>query len=222
MDKSPTVFLMRFSPLFIYIILDLRILYFLSFQLSVPSISNNGLTDTFVSSYSPILSRPPVRHLDIQSVRNWLFDNHPSAISTAESSFITHTDDLMAVAPKSKSPVRFFLERSDYFRTTFFKRTPSDPLVIEPENYWSNDQRMEQFASMLIGIIGIIMLITPLWVLNFVDGIVVKLGVITVFIATFFVLAALATTAKVFETLGATAAYAAVLVVFLQMGSGKT
>jgi hypothetical protein len=194
---------------------------FLSFQLSIPSISDNRLTDTFISSYSPILNRPPVRLLDIQSVRNWLFHNHPSAISAAESSFITHTDDLMAVQPKSKSPVRLFLERSNYFRTTFFKHTPLDPLVIEPENYWNNDQRMEQFAGMLIGAIGIMMLVAPLWVLNFVDGIVTKLGVITAFIVTFFALAALATTAKVFETLAAAAAYSAVLMVFLQLGSGK-
>lgn len=66
------------------------------------------------------------------------------------------------------------------------------------------------------------MLIMPLWVLNFVDGTVTKLGVITVFIATFFALAALATTAKVFETLAATAAYSAVLMVFLQLGSGES
>jgi hypothetical protein len=180
--------------------------------------SDNISADNFISSYSPILNRPPVRPLDIQSVRNWLFFNHPSAISTTESAFITHTDDLVAVQPKSKSPVRLFLERSNYFRTTFFKHTPSDPLVIEPENYWNDDQRMEQFAGALIGAIGIVMLVAPLWVLSFVDGIVNKLGVITAFIIAFFMIALLATTAKVFETLAAAAAYSAVLMVFLQLG----
>ena len=80
-----------------------------------------------------------VRPLDIQSVRNWLFMNHPSAISTAESSFINHTDNLIAVQSKRKSPVRLFLES-----------IPSDSLIVEPENYWTNDQRMEQFAGILI------------------------------------------------------------------------
>jgi hypothetical protein len=50
---------------------------------------------------------------------------------------------------------------------------------------------------------------------------VVKLGVITAFIVTFFALAVLAPTAKVFETLAATAVYSAVLMVFLQLGSGN-
>lgn len=178
--------------------------------------------NTFVSSYSGILGRPPVRPLDIQSVRNWLFMNHPSAISTAESSFINHTDDLIAVQSKQKSPVRLFLERSSYFRINYFKSVPSDPLIVEPENYWTNDQHMERFAGMLIGSVGVLMLIAPLWVLNFVSGPVTKLGVITAFIITFFVTAALATTANVSETLAATAAYSAVLVVFLQLNTGKS
>ena len=148
--------------------------------------------------------------------------NHPSAISTAESSFVNHTDDLMAVQSKQKSPVRLFLERSSYFRTNYFKRVPSDPLIIEPENYWTNGRRMERFAGMLIGSVGVLMLIAPLWVLNFVSGPVTKLGVITAFIVTFFVTAALATTASVSETLAATAAYSAVLVVFLQLNTGKS
>ena len=127
----------------------------------------------------------------------------------------------MAVQPKSKSPFRSFLERSNYFRTTFFRRTPSDPLVIEPENYWTDDQRMEKFAGALISAAGLIMLVAPLWVLNFIEGSVVRLGVITAFITVFFILAALATTARVFETLAATAAYSAVLMVFVQISSGK-
>ena len=80
---------------------------------------------------------------------------------------------------------------------------------------------MEKFAGALISAAGLIMLVAPLWVLNFIEGSVVRLGVITAFITVFFILAALATTARVFETLAATAAYSAVLMVFVQISSGK-
>jgi hypothetical protein len=70
---------------------------------------------------------------------------------------------------------------------------------------------MERFAGILIGSVGVLMLIAPLWVLGFVNGPVTKLGryynFITTFIVTFFVTAALVMTASVFETLTATAAY---------------
>jgi hypothetical protein len=77
------------------------------FQLTFSSVSNNRFTDTFVSSYLGILGRPPVRPLDIQSVRNWLLMNHLSAISTAESSFVNHTDSLIAVQSKRNLPYAF-------------------------------------------------------------------------------------------------------------------
>jgi preprotein translocase subunit SecD len=47
----------------------------------------------------------------------------------------------------------------------------------------------------------------------------VKLGIITGFIALFFVLVAVATTARLFDALAAAAAYSAVLMVFLGTNS---
>jgi hypothetical protein len=65
------------------------------------------------------------------------------------------------------------------------------------------------------------MLIGPLWILDEVQEPERQLGVITGFIALFFVLVAVATNAKIFESLAAAAAYSAVLMVFLQMGNNK-
>lgn len=56
--------------------------------------------------------------------------------------------------------------------------------------------------------------------LGFVQDGTARLGVITAFIAAFFLLAGLATTAKVFETLAAMAAYSAVLTLILPLGTG--
>ncbi|KAF2107349.1 hypothetical protein BDV96DRAFT_506545, partial [Lophiotrema nucula] len=67
--------------------------------------------------------------------------------------------------------------------------------------------------------LGMIMLIAPLWILAFVDHIVNRLAVITTFLVFFLCLVTFTTAAKPFESLGATAAYAAVLVVFPQVSA---
>ena len=66
------------------------------------------------------------------------------------------------------------------------------------------------------------MLIGPLWWLNHlaVDGanLAPRLGVITGFLVFFVFLISLLTNAKPFEVIAATAAYGAVLMVFMQLG----
>ncbi|KAF7502113.1 hypothetical protein GJ744_007106 [Endocarpon pusillum] len=106
----------------------------------------------------------------------------------------------------------------------FFQRKPQDiehsgasqsngKMVI-----WHNEKRVERFASTVIAVVGLAMLIGPLWILESLSDPPEKLGVITGFIVLFFVLVGVATAAKVFEALVAAAAYSAVLMVFLQFG----
>jgi hypothetical protein len=66
---------------------------------------------------------------------------------------------------------------------------------------------------------GLAMLIGPLWILESIADSKTRLGVITAFVVAFTVLVSSVTVAKHFEVLAATAAYAAVLMVFLQFGS---
>jgi hypothetical protein len=66
------------------------------------------------------------------------------------------------------------------------------------------------------------MLVGPLWILAFVDGMVKRLAIITGFIAFFFVLAAIAinaaaTNAGLLNALATAAAYSGVFMVFLQV-----
>ena len=63
------------------------------------------------------------------------------------------------------------------------------------------------------------MLIGPLWILEYITTTSIRLSVITTFIIVFFVMVAVATTARIFDSLAATAAYSAVLTVFLQIGN---
>lgn len=65
---------------------------------------------------------------------------------------------------------------------------------------------MEMCIGITITVLGMIMLIVPLWVLAVTHGTMARLGVITGFIMFFLALVAFATVARPFESLAATAA----------------
>jgi di/tricarboxylate transporter len=146
------------------------------------------------------------------------------AIDSAEADFIWKKDDLIPVSPKDRSWFRSVLEKSALLRTAWFgrflQREPQDIETIgDGQTIWHNEKRVERFSSAVIAIVGLVMLIGPLWILEHLVDLPKKLGVITGFIVLFFVLVGVATAAKVFEALAAAAAYSAVLMVFLQFGS---
>jgi hypothetical protein len=86
---------------------------------------------------------------------------------------------------------------------------------------WPNDQRMEKVSSVAISVAGLAMLIGPVWILAYLKPITYRLAVISSFIVIFFVVLAV-TRSRLYESLAATAAYSAVLVVFLQAGVGSS
>ena len=83
---------------------------------------------------------------------------------------------------------------------------------------------MDKFVTCIIIALGLGMLIGPLWLLqHFTTGqsdLHLRLTIITVFLVAFTLLLTLITVAKPFETLAATAAYGAVLMVFMQLNGG--
>lgn len=156
-------------------------------------------------------------------MKAWFEDVHPYAIEHNESQFIARKDDLIAVQPKRKSRFRHFLESTPLLRIpvirNVFDREPDDFNIIkDSETIWHNDKKVERFSSVVVAIVGLAMLTGPLWILEYVNGAAIRLGVITGFIAVFFVLVSVATTARIFDALVAAAAYSAVLMVFLQIG----
>jgi hypothetical protein len=80
---------------------------------------------------------------------------------------------------------------------------------------------MEKVSTAVISVVGISMLIGPIWALAFIGPIEWRLGVISGFIVIFFVVLAV-TISRLYEALAATAAYSAVLVVFLQTPIGNS
>ncbi|KFY07881.1 hypothetical protein V492_06736 [Pseudogymnoascus sp. VKM F-4246] len=173
--------------------------------------------NSFVNDYSQLASRPAVRNDDVKAVRDWLA-NHEYAIDDPEAAYIDkdHYDDLIPVHPKQRSWFRTVLEKTSVLRRRplkwYLSREPCDPLIKKKDGdqtVWHNDQRVESFSGLVIGILGLGMLIGPIWALYEVEPSDQRLIIITVFIVVFYFLVVIATTAKLFESLAAVAAYSA-------------
>lgn len=166
-------------------------------------------------------------------MRYWLKSSRPTAIDIRESQYIDHDDDLVSIHPKTKTPGRVFLEKFAFgspwnpkgitwLKKLLSREAPKDFVSLRNEDtVWPNDRRMEKVSTAVISVVGISMLIGPIWALAFIRPIEGRLGVISGFIVIFFVVLAV-TISRLYEALAATAAYSAVLVVFLQTPIGNS
>ncbi|KAH3962539.1 hypothetical protein HBI25_161070 [Parastagonospora nodorum] len=189
--------------------------------------------NSFLNGYSQLVSRGACHPSDIDSVRHWLKSSRPTAIDVRESQYIDHDDDLVSIHPKTKTPGRVFLEKFAFgspwnpkgiprLKKWLSREAPKDFVSLRNEDtVWPNDRRMEKVSTAVISVVGISMLIGPIWALAFIKPIEWRLGVISGFIVIFFVVLAV-TISRLYEALAATAAYSAVLVVFLQTPIGNS
>lgn len=70
-----------------------------------------------------------------------------------------------------------------------------------------SDERIDIFVTFTSVVIGLAMLIAPIWILAYTAPVAAKLAIITAFILLFLALVSFGTNAKPFESLAATAAY---------------
>ncbi|KAJ4263347.1 hypothetical protein NW762_006165 [Fusarium torreyae] len=157
---------------------------------------------------------------DIESIQNWHYNHGSVAVASEEQKYLDQ-DDLFCVLQKDKTPLRRLIDRSYRLRTLRLWRHSEDNV---PEYDTSNvsyysDRRIDRFASGVIVTIGMCLLILPLWILQALGNLKMKLGVITIFVFVFLLILSLAMVSKPFEALAATAAYAAILMVFIQIDS---
>jgi hypothetical protein len=113
--------------------------------------------------------------------------------------------------PKSNTPLRQLLERSSRFRLcSIWKKTPPNDAsenFPHPETlHYSSGARIDGCIGITITLLGMIMLVIPLWILAVTEGMMERLGVITGFIVLFLGLIAFTTVARPFESLAAAAA----------------
>lgn len=166
------------------------------------------MPDAFVLQQSKLRRYPEAPHRDIRSMRNWHHNHGYAAIAPEEQEYLQHDKDLICLVQKDKTPLRRLIDTSLTIRTLpMWKHKDKAAANYDAEHvsYYS-DARMDKTASIVIVAVGIVMLITPIWVLQAMDGLKAKLGVITVFVLIFLLTLSFAMASKPFEALGATAA----------------
>ncbi|KAJ4142269.1 hypothetical protein NW754_009719 [Fusarium falciforme] len=177
--------------------------------------------NAFVLQQSKLRRYPEAPYRDIRSIRNWHHNHDYVAIAQEEQDYLEHDKDLICMVQKDKTPLRRLIDSSLAVRTlSIWKHKDKAVPNYDAEHvFYYSDSRMDRFASAMIAAVGVVMLITPIWVLQAMNGLRAKLVVITVFVLIFLLVLSFAMASKPFEALGATAAYAAVLMVFTQLGA---
>ncbi|KAL2050846.1 hypothetical protein ABVK25_008907 [Lepraria finkii] len=188
----------------------------------------------FVLNHMELKSHPRASKFQINNVRQWLINaNHP--IAQEEVAFVGEEgeDDLIPVTSKPKTPLRRFIDKFNLLRLAacFRERKKNERLFTQDDfemqtTVYSKDSILDGVVTFITVMLGLAMLIGPLWLLqrlsNNQSTLHARLGVITGFLALFTPLPSLFTVAKPFEVLAATAAYGAVLMVFMQFGTYAT
>jgi hypothetical protein len=146
----------------------------------------------------------------IKSLLNWHKSHGSCAIAEEETNYLSLKHDLISLAPKSTTPLRRLLESSRWFRLHLIwkdKDVPELPLYEINTVRLYSERKIDRFIAVVITALGTLMLVVPLWVLPNLEDMNAKLGTITAFVVVFLGLVAYTTTAKLFESLAAAAAY---------------
>lgn len=172
--------------------------------------------DQYIEGYAKIRARPRAENRLISNVRNWL---DREAIDPDETLFLEQTDDLTSIHHRTRSPLGAWLESCvQLHRSPFFRSKRSDNADLKAYGtVISSNSKFDLFTNTVIVLGGLGMLLAPLWWLEFVNDSVKKLGIMTGFICVFVGLMSIATVNRPGEVVAATAAYAAVLMVFMQV-----
>ncbi|KAF2441987.1 hypothetical protein P171DRAFT_522900 [Karstenula rhodostoma CBS 690.94] len=170
----------------------------------------------FIDSYAKVRARPRADERLIQNVKSWLARG---AVAPEESSFIDHTSDLTSIHHRTQPPLGRWLEsfgrlhRSRLFRA----KRGNDADEKASGTTISSNSRFDFITNTSIILGGLVMLLAPLWWLEYVNDSEKKLAVMTGFICVFVGLMSTATVNRPGEVVAATAAYTAVLMVFMQV-----
>ena len=174
-----------------------------SFHPSLQAETDYDPRDELIIQHSQIRARPSVPKRDISNLNKW-FHNNLNAILAEETEYIKHPSDLFSLVPRVKSPLRLLLEHSSRFR--LLKLWQQKTINEDTDVHYFSDEKIDHFVATVIMGLGLIMLIAPLWILAFLEGLVPRLGVISAFIVLFTALLSVTTVAKPFESLAAAAA----------------
>ncbi|KAL1604125.1 hypothetical protein SLS60_005718 [Paraconiothyrium brasiliense] len=167
-------------------------------------------------SYAKVRAQPRADKRQVENIRNWL---DRGAIAPHETSFIEHSEDLTSINQRTRPPLGRWLESfQQLHRSRFFRdKYANNDRQASSATVYSSNSRFDLITNTSITLGGLIMLLAPLWWLESVDKDAKKLGIMTGFICVFVGLMSTATVNRPGEVVAATAAYAAVLMVFMQV-----
>lgn len=164
------------------------------------------LQQAALKTYPSALKHAPQ---DIQNLDNWHFNRDYSAIAPEEQKYLQHHRDLISVFPREKTPLRKLFEKSINFQQFWLwrdKKAPELPTYDKDLIIYNSDQRIDRVLNTFIMVVGMSMLIAPMWILVYLETDEAKLGTITAFVVAFLGVISSVTVARPFEILGATAA----------------
>jgi hypothetical protein len=153
----------------------------------------------------------PAPERNIKNIESW-FENNDGAIMDAETDFIKHRDELISMS-SPKSIARQWFEDQVLLPTGLklgvFKKTHGQRSALslrdQKSTYVFSDRAMDILESIAVFSMASLMLIAPLWILETMNSLKQKLIVITVFVILCLGFLSLATLARPFEKLAATA-----------------
>ncbi|KAH7053318.1 hypothetical protein B0J12DRAFT_659475 [Macrophomina phaseolina] len=187
--------------------------------------------DSLVLKYAKVKQQPQAPKRSVRNIEEWL-EKYPQAITSFETGFLSteKRDDLIATAHREKTPLRRALGKllgrfSDLQPWTLFRMKNRSKISEYAQKYGDegvivyDDDLVDKLVMGIILFLGLIMLLVPAWLLNQIPSHTVRLGIISGFISLFVGLLLLVTPSKPFETMVGTAAYGALLMVFMQIGN---
>ncbi|KAF8543351.1 hypothetical protein BDD12DRAFT_234760 [Trichophaea hybrida] len=172
--------------------------------------------DLLLMNFRAVLELPSATEWNLKSVLNWLGGTKP--LVAAESEHLNDPADLVALSSTADSGVLDWLVESGLYKAGYGKliENPRRHLITDDENIMLfSNSRIETLARCLTAFLATIILSLPVVLLYFFNQPLVKLLIILVSTFIFSLAIAVLTRARKAEVFAATAAYGAVLVVFV-------
>ena len=175
-------------------------------------------------------ARPRATDIQKSNIDNWIYKNNDHAISPEALEIFKLKADIIPVVHAMKSPLRRLADRK--FGSIWARLTPFTIQVDKPEHYeygeegksavtYFNDRAIDRAIENITLILGLAMMLAPLWILQLVvasySHIWLRLLVISIFMVAFTIVLSAVTASRSVEILAATAAYGAVLMVYMQL-----
>ncbi|KAI0546410.1 hypothetical protein F4679DRAFT_598725 [Xylaria curta] len=164
--------------------------------------------DKAVLRYSKMRSLFPAPDRNVRNLQTWL-ENNEGAILKNETEFVQHGNELISISTP-KSTLRRWFEDHIVTHTDIigvFRKQQRIKLEAYDQTsvYTFSDEAINTLASLAVFVSALVMLITPLWILQSLEMLQKKLATITVFIVIFIAFLTVTAPGRPFERLAATA-----------------